>query len=82
MAVVAAWRIHKQLNGDMTQLTFLRHIATALLKTESNNITSTSIGPYGPVNSSVRFDGINHYIVSADKQSRCKVCKKKYPNEM
>lgn len=76
MAVVAAWRIHRELKGEMSQLTFLRHITTALMKTEIEKNTNPSTGPYGPVNSSVRFDGINHFIVRADKQSRCKICKK------
>lgn len=76
MAVVAAWRIHKEFKGEMSQLSFLRHITTALMKSENDENKQTQTGPYGPVNTSVRYDGVNHFITSAEKQSRCKLCKR------
>ncbi|KAG8186506.1 hypothetical protein JTE90_004835 [Oedothorax gibbosus] len=34
MAVVAAWRIHREMNGHMSQLDFLRDIVMCLMKSE------------------------------------------------
>ncbi|XP_054720650.1 piggyBac transposable element-derived protein 3-like [Uloborus diversus] len=76
MAVLAAWRIHRELKGEMKQLTFLRDVTTALMKSSKEDFVNPQSGPCGPVNSSVRFDGVNHFIISAEKQSPCKYCKK------
>lgn len=76
MAVVATWRIHREMNGQMSQLTFLRDIVMCLMKSERlESFPITLLGPHTPVNSNIRFDGVNHFIPQAGQQSKCKVCK-------
>lgn len=78
MAVVAAWRIHREMNGKMSQLTFLREIVMCLMKSETpESFPIPRLGPHASVNSNIRFDGVNHFISQAGKQSKCKLCKKK-----
>lgn len=77
MAVVAAWRIHREMNGQMSQLTFLRDIVMGLMKSDRlQSLPIPQLGPHTPVNCNIRFDGVNHFITQAGKQSKCKLCKK------
>lgn len=77
MAVVAAWRIKREGGEKMPQLDFLRNVTLALIKREEAK-PSHQTGHLPKQNNDVRFDGINHFIESGYKQSRCKFCKKKY----
>ena len=54
----------------------MRSIVTVLMKSEDATINCNRLGLCEYVNVDVRFDNINHYIEGANKQSRCKVCKK------
>lgn len=74
MAVVAAWRIKREGDKKLSQLDFLRSVTTALIKREEAN-PSRQTGHLPKQNNDVRFHGINHYIESSYKQSRCKLCK-------
>lgn len=60
MAVVAAWRIHRECKGKLTQLEFLREVTTSLMKKEELiSVEYLRPGPSGTVSKDVRFDGIN-----------------------
>ena len=77
MAVVAAWRIHRECKGKLTQLEFLREITTSLMKREEpRSAEHLRPGPSGTIPKDIRFDGINHFLENAERQSRCRVCMK------
>ena len=63
----------------MTQLEFTREVTQALLRvgTSQQQPRNLALGPVGPrVLEEVRFDNMEHYMVNAPRQSRCKVCQK------
>ena len=74
IAVAAAWKIHKESIGNLSQLKFLPFTFAALMKTEDAIINYNRQWPCEYVNVDMRFDKNNHYIEGAKKQSRCKVC--------
>lgn len=74
MAVQNAWQLHRKQNGDMDQLKFRRVIATTLLQQNRKQQTYQK-GPRGSLEGSVlRYDGMNHFVVHQDKQTRCGFC--------
>ena len=78
MPKVADWRIHCEMNGQMTQLAFLRDIVVRLMKSErQESLAKSRLGPHTPVKSNIRFDNVNHFITQSGKQSKCKLCKNK-----
>lgn len=75
MAVIAAWRIKRKTEENLSQLDFLRSVTTSLIRKEEAT-PSRQTGHLPKQNNDVRFDGVNHFIESGYKQSRCKVCNK------
>lgn len=52
-------------------------IVMCLMKSERpESLPISRLGPHSSVNSNIRFDGVNHFITQAGKQSKCKLCKK------
>ena len=76
MSVVAAWRLHNEICGTMNHLQFRREIVRTLLGRVPDK--SCRPGPSRMPVDSIRFSGSVHICVSAGKQGRCKLCKKKY----
>ena len=78
VSVVAAWRIHYQLEKNkLSYLKIRRHIALYLLKAEQANkrMSESSAG----LPAKAQFEGLNH-LLGSTTQVRCKVCKKNTKN--
>ena len=72
---MAAWRLHKELKGNMSHLQFRREIVRTLF----GKAPDKTIRP-GPSRMPVygtRFGGVFHACKPAAKQGRCKQCKEK-----
>ena len=64
--------------GSLNQLEFTRQVTVALLKADPTpNPVSLALGPDSRtrVCEEMRFDSVDHFIVPAAKQNRCRVCK-------
>lgn len=76
MAIQNAWQLSR-IFGDqmqMDQLAFRRRIACSILQTNSK-VKNHSIGrPSKRENIDSRYDGINHYVIPQDRQTRCRKC--------
>ena len=75
ISVVATWRLHKEIGGTMNHLQFRREIVRTLLGRVPDK--SSRPGPSQIPVDSIRFSQSVHICVSAGKQGRCKLCKKK-----
>ena len=75
MAVVAAYCFYKYLHPQeaITHLNFRRTIAVSLLKAQPHRLRLG--GPTMPTVSTVRYDGVNHYLESCT-QGRCVLCQR------
>ena len=70
MSVVAAWRLHKELKGNMSHLQFRREIVRTLLdKTPDKTIRP---GPSRMPVDGARFGAVFHACEPDAKQGRCK----------
>ena len=67
-----AWRVHQQVDGELSFLAFLREVATSWMKSQTVNSNRTR--PSHKPQESIRRTG-RHYI-SKGSQRRCRVCKK------
>jgi DNA excision repair protein ERCC-6 len=69
LCVVAAWRVHVHLGGNMSHLSFLREIVRCLLKTEQHAV------PLDPRTQlpDIRYDGVGHRCVKGRTEGRCKL---------
>jgi hypothetical protein len=74
MLVVAAWRIHVEVGGTFDQLSFRRFIVRSLMHSVKSSTIPT--GPGARSLDEVRKDGLNHHLVSNEKQARCRLCMK------
>ena len=74
MAVVAAWKVHTEVGGTFDQLSFRRHIVRCLLQDVQSPRKLT--GPGTRPLDDVRTDGVQHHLVSNEKQARCRLCMK------
>lgn len=77
MAVQNAWQIHKINKGDLDHLGFRRSIATALLQQNKKPYSSSKGRPSQHENMQIRFDRIDHFVISQDKQTKCRYCHSK-----
>lgn len=76
MSVQNAWQLHREEGGKLDQLCFRRRIALYLLQNE--NKTSTKRCRFSSLeNVDTRYDKMEHYIKSQEKQTRCRLCHKK-----
>ena len=75
LAVVAAFRFHQHTNRSqaISHLQFRREIARAMIKTEQ--VRKRHGGPSAQPAKAVRYDGVNHFLVSCC-QGRCILCMK------
>lgn len=74
MMVVASWRLHVECGGSFDQLNFRRYIVRVLMQSPTQRAPLT--GPGTIPMAEIRTDGIDHHLVTADKQRRCKMCTK------
>ena len=74
LMVVASWRLHVAVGGKHDQLSFRRYIVRMLL--HAAGTTSAQIGPGAKPMNEIRTDGVEHHLVPAGKQSRCRECGK------
>ncbi|XP_071042012.1 uncharacterized protein [Parasteatoda tepidariorum] len=61
MAVLAARRVHREVNGQMSRLKFLRDVVMGL------ETVPNGLGPHGQVNINTCFDGVNNFITQTGK---------------
>lgn len=75
LALVASYEFHRKVNPEskMDHFQFLVEVAESMVRREVPR--SRMGGPNAPVPKPVRFDNINHHMVSC-KQGRCVVCSK------
>ncbi|OAF68632.1 hypothetical protein A3Q56_03658 [Intoshia linei] len=59
-----------------SHLSFRCALAVYLVKSESSMTNSILSGPGSNPPQELRFDGLNHYLISQSKQARCTVCHK------
>lgn len=73
LSIVAAFKFYCVINNksNISHLVFRREIARALVKSE--NIRLRTGGPTAPTSTAVRYDGVNHILISW-KQGRCIAC--------
>ena len=72
--VAAAWRLSHIIRGKRDHLEFRRQVVTCLLKIEDSH--SAKLETTRQVLGDVRFDGVGHVSVKADKEGRCHECKR------
>lgn len=70
-----AWQLHRLQGGTMDHLMFRRQITLTLL--ESNKNSKKRGRPFILENVESRFDNRDHFIITQEKQTRCRVCHKK-----
>lgn len=71
-----AWQLHRHFGGKLDQLSFRRTVAEGIL--EFHQSSSRKKGrPNSMEHQESRLDNRDHYIVSQEKQTRCRVCHKK-----
>lgn len=75
LSVQNAWHLHKLQGGSYDQLKFRRQIAITFL--QSNSIKKKMGRPSALENVETRFNSDNHFLISQEKQTRCRVCHKK-----
>ena len=76
MLAVAAWRLHRTVGGQLSQLEFLNGVLEGLLVAEASEANGHFRGPRSPVSSDMPIDGIGHYLEDDQKRGRYKLCKK------
>lgn len=74
MCVVAAWRIHCEVGGDMAQLDFRRYVVRTLLQAQTASCSQTP-STQRNVLPDIRFDGIGHSLQKVS-EGRCRACQK------
>lgn len=73
--VVAAWRIHCQLeNQKMINVDFRRQVTLCLIKIQEKSDIAAGVAAELPLD--VRPDCMNQFLGHAATQGRCKVCNK------
>lgn len=77
MAVHNAWQIHKHFGGAMDHLSFRRSIANTLLTQNKKDSAIYQKGRPSQKHDELRFDGLEHYIIPQEKQTRCGECHQK-----
>ena len=75
MITVAAWRVHRAIDGDLSQLNFNTVVVKGLLLSEIVSETADT-GHSESVSAQVRFDGVNHFLGAQGRPKRCEVCSK------
>ncbi|KAF2884925.1 hypothetical protein ILUMI_21244, partial [Ignelater luminosus] len=75
--VHTASQIHREQNGKMDQATFRRRIAIAMLEESTPKLAYKRSRPSSLKNADRRYDRMDHFIHSQEKQTRCRVCYKK-----
>ena len=71
----AAWRVHREIGDNLSQLDFNTAVVEGFLLSELGSETANT-GPSGLVSAQVRFDGIDHFLVAQEKLKRCEFCSK------
>lgn len=74
MAIQNAWQLHRRNKGTLDQLAFRRRIATSILNANTKNKTYAVGRPSNRENTDSRFDGICHYVIPQDRQTKCRHC--------
>ena len=74
MLAVTAWRLHKELKGNMSHLQFRREIVRTLFGKAPDKTIRPGRSRM-PVDGT-KFGGVFHVCESSAKQGRCKKCKK------
>lgn len=77
MAVHNAWQIHKHNGGTMDQLSFRRSIASTLLVQNKKVPVHQRGHPSLSLNNELRYDRLDHWVISQEKQTRCGACHQK-----
>lgn len=77
LAVQNAWLLHKKTqHGNLDHLTFRRRVVISLMAETKRSVTQVG-RPSGFENVDSRFDRLDHFIASQNKQTRCRHCHKK-----
>ncbi|OAF69064.1 hypothetical protein A3Q56_03191 [Intoshia linei] len=72
--VLASWRIYQNRdNMKESHISFRSAFAIYLVKSASSITNSILSGPGSNPLQEIRFDGLNHYLISQAKQARCAV---------
>jgi len=72
MLIVAAWKLHVEVGGKFDRLSFRRYIVCGMMYAVKPVAPRT--GPGARPVEDVRKDGVEHHLMTNDKQSRCRVC--------
>ncbi|XP_056648826.1 piggyBac transposable element-derived protein 3-like [Diorhabda sublineata] len=76
LAVQNAWQLHKEQNGKLDHLGFRRRIVMTILEGNQRKFAKRSKLSQSH-NCEMRYDRIDHLIVTQGKQTRCRMCHKK-----
>lgn len=74
MAIQNSWHIHKKSGGTLDQLAFRRALAKTILMQNKKPYTY-QIGR--PIQNTLRYDRLDHYVIPQDRQTRCGECHQK-----
>lgn len=77
LAIQNAWQLHRSNEGTLDQLAFRRRIATSILQLHTKATSSSCGRPSRRENADSRFDGMHHYVIDQEKQTKCRHCHKK-----
>ncbi|XP_057660717.1 piggyBac transposable element-derived protein 3-like [Diorhabda carinulata] len=76
LAVQNAWQLHREQNGKRDHLGFRRRIVMTILEGNQRKFAKRSKLSQSH-NREMRYDRIDHLIVTQGKQTRCRMCHKK-----